>query len=524
MNTKQANKKINIMLLVFFLFSLNLVFAETYEKRQLFFTGQNSFFDADLKISTTGVKLKDNNNNILQEGDYVCDFSKYSLVGDNFYEDANGEWYFNGGQTSSPPIIWDEEKVKEVREKVSTNLNLNYGQNVYGGFIDTTKTFSGWNFPSLVVSIDTVEIENTTGSFGPVRGAVVCANENKGIACFALGVRSLDGLRYIFAPNGSYSYEWYVFEKHVSGEALRALASQINFQTVGSNPTYDLIIRDLKLDLLDKIVLSFKLENDGEVPLRIKNIRVLFNNKELSFVDVLNIINVEVDVDSNKEVVLELEKFFDNPCDLLNKDVKVVVEYDAPRFKCDYQIFGSVEDKISITEDYKTNYELKIINPQDDFYVYSSNAGKNFNNRIDLHVGNDNGILRSYIYQDISKINTTNLLKALLVVNVMELKGSNNEIVFYEIPNSFNPSSIKWSVQPKIGEKIETKIIEKTGLITIDITEYVKKKKGFGFAIRAFDESINADTIINALESEQKPQIKLYYKSTKTLKEQCTTL
>jgi len=42
-----------------------------------------------------------------------------------------------------------------------------------------------------------------------------------------------------------------------------------------------------------------------------------------------------------------------------------------------------------------------------------------------------------------------------------------------------------------------------------------------GLDIKANDESKNTDIIFTSLESEQKPQIKLYYKSNKTLKEQC---
>ncbi|MEM2121351.1 MAG: DNRLRE domain-containing protein, partial [Candidatus Woesearchaeota archaeon] len=244
----------------------------------------------------------------------------------------------------------------------------------------------------------------------------------------------------------------------------------------------------------------------------------------IGFVDVKSVINAELDVNSNVGVVLQLEKFFDDPCELLNKELRVVVEYDAPRFKCNYQINGSVDDKIRIDENYKTNYELKIINPEEDFYVSSKNPSVNFNGRNDLHVGNDDGILRTYIYSEISKINKTNLLKALLALNVMQIKGDSNELVFYELPNNFNPKNIKWNLQPKIGEKIETKLINNVGDFVIDITEYVKKGKGYGFSIRAYDESKNSDIIINSLESEQKPKIKLYYKSEKTLKEQCTIL
>ncbi|MGC8929845.1 MAG: DNRLRE domain-containing protein [Candidatus Woesearchaeota archaeon] len=520
------SKKIILLFLIMSFYLCFFARAETYEKRQLFFTGGNSFFDVDLKISTTGKLLKDNNNNVLQDGDYVCDFSKENLKEDNFFDDENGEWYFNGGQMSSPSIVWDEEVVKKARDIIIkliptnpyytyTNTSYGYYRNQYGKFLDTPCSFCGWD-TELQNIISGVELSNLSEGYTNMRcGAVVCADEEKGIACIAVGAG------YVFAPNGSNSYELFVFGKQVSGEALRALAEEINFETVSSSPNYNLAMNDLKLNLLDKVVLSFKLKNDGEIPLRIKNIRVLFNGKELSFVDVLNIVNTEIGVGSNKDVVLELEKFFDDPCDLLNKDVKVVVEYDAPRFKCDHQISDSVEDKISITEDYKTNYELRVVYPQDDFYLYSKSPGNNFNNRIDLHVGNDDGILRSYIYQDISKLDSNNLLKALFVFNVMELKGDNIEVSIYKLPNNFNPSIIKWSVQPRIGEKIETKKIEKTGLFDIDVTDYVKKKKGFGFALRAVDESLNADVIINSLESEQKPKIKLYYKSEKTLKEQC---
>ncbi|MGB9749070.1 MAG: hypothetical protein ACPLWC_04520, partial [Candidatus Woesearchaeota archaeon] len=110
------SKKIILLFLIMSFYLCFFARAETYEKRQLFFTGENSFFDVDLKISTTGKLLKDNNNNVLQEGDYVCDFSKENLKGDNFFDDENGEWYFNGGQMSSPSIVWDEEVVKKARD------------------------------------------------------------------------------------------------------------------------------------------------------------------------------------------------------------------------------------------------------------------------------------------------------------------------------------------------------------------------------------------------------------------------
>ncbi|MEM2121959.1 MAG: hypothetical protein QXU20_04870, partial [Candidatus Woesearchaeota archaeon] len=131
MKIKHAiNKKNNkiLFVLIFFviiLFFTSSIFAQTYEK-EVNFVGSGVNIKMSLKFSTSGSEwvLKDKNNNILQEGDYVCDFSKENLLKDNFFEDENGEWYFNGGTIASPEIIFNNEKFNEIIKNFQRYVSL----------------------------------------------------------------------------------------------------------------------------------------------------------------------------------------------------------------------------------------------------------------------------------------------------------------------------------------------------------------------------------------------------------------
>jgi hypothetical protein len=240
MKSQQATvKKItSILILLFgvFLFFSNPVLGETYEKRQLFFTDVNDYFELDIKISTTDFLPKDNYNNLIEDGDYVCNFSREDLiksfekikdagdwnlralrddffpepspqpfVRDNFFRDRTGDWYFNGGRTVDPPIVWDKEKLEGVRKELIKILNPNT-QNNHGKFLDTKASFEGLNLINLIP--DAASLIRTSNP------TLICSNENEGIACIAIA--SSGAVVKVFAPSDTNSYELHIFKKKIS--------------------------------------------------------------------------------------------------------------------------------------------------------------------------------------------------------------------------------------------------------------------------------------------------------------------
>jgi len=291
---------------------------------------------------------------------------------------------------------------------------------------------------------------------------------------------------------------------------------------VDYNVDYGMKIGEFKVMLADRITLSFKLHNTGRVPLRIKGFDVYFNEGRVAFDDLLHVTGKEVDVDSNKEVVLELSDYYDNLCDLIGGKLKVVVYYDAPRFKCNYEIDSLSETSVEINSSSKVYYKLIVTNPENDLFVYSAQPHVNKNNRLDLHVGYDEGVLRTFIYSKMKDIKRKDLKKAILELNVMKINGDGMFIGVYELPYDWSPEKVSWSFQPRLGKLVSKEFINRTGIYKFDITKYVLEEPGYGFALVADNEESAGDVVFNALESDEKPEIELYYKTNESLGDLCS--
>ncbi len=557
-----------LVVLLIIIHSYNLQ-AETLSKRQLFFTGILSYFDVDIKISSPGVFLTDNNGNIIQDGDYVCDFTRDLMTRDNLYTEEKGEWYFNGGRLASPPIIWDKEKVEEAKELVKAwyccqefckwgcanygcdpkaccewirqQCNQDCGFNKPGGrFLDTDRTFVGWTRKAQLfcnnITMYGIKASKMGAGYYSLSNssAVICDEDEGGIACFACARNNL------LAPNGSNSNELYIFKKRLNDKELKDKARTTDFISIDKNDVNPVLeIKNFTLTILDEMVLRLMIKNKGNIPLRIKDFSVLFDDDKVGFVDVLGVNDSEVEPNDNVDVVLKLDKFFDDPCELLDNKLKVVVFYDAPRFKCDFNVDDKVSYDYTFTPDLNTGYDVKEFLPKDDLFVYSKQPRKVKNDRIDLHIGKDdnNGLSRTIILFDKKKLSkeldVDRILKAKLLLSVRDVvdyEGVDSEnieqsINAFEIIKKLNADRTNWFRQPKINdEKIDSFIArEGDGVkgVSVDVTHCLKTKDCYGVVLKADDESEKKETIINALESEEKPIIKVYYETDKTLGDVC---
>ncbi len=555
-NLKYSLKDSRIILLIFIL-SLFVLFlltfnvrADTIQKDVLFITGSHSFFNATLKFSTTGVSLIDSGGNTIEDGDFVCDLTKDSLTRDNIFTSDSGEWYFNGGQVASPEIIWNKELVEVVRERISNDGCR------FNNFCPSSPSFSGWNVYDILPDNSKNELDQTLTHHlnnsnripGLREGNVVCGIFDDGIKCFAF-VKGGAGWYCIYAPCGHVD-DFLVVSKDEfdvgalsellssdtssSGDSLSSLFDSVDFVSVDSSDVdYGFVVDGFNVSLLDDVLVSFKLVNDGDIPLRVKGFSVLFGDDKVGFVDVLKVNGSEVEPNDSVDVILKLDKFFDDPCELLNNKLKVVVFYDAPRFKCDFTIDDEVVYDYVFSPDLNAGYELKEFLPKDDLFVYSKQPRKTKDNRIDLHVGKDdnNGLSRTIILFDKKKLgkelDVDKVLKAKLLLSVRDVvdyEGESDEQVVnaFEVIKDVDADRINWFRQPKINDESFDSFTAKKGeVVSVDVTHCLKTKDCYGVVLRADDESEKKETIINALESEEKPTIKVYYETDKTLGDVC---
>ena len=443
----------------------------------------------------------------------------------NLIKDDDGEWHGNGGSVNSPRIVWNSELVHKVIKFLEQGLQPNM-RNPYGSFKDKKGSFAGWTVarsdPETLDLLKNIEYFNSTLKHRRLKASVVCSYEEEGIACLAV-IKFSPNMYYVFAPNNSNSYDFIIVEKFTpSKEEALTSAKNLNLNKVDYNVDYGMKIGEFKVMLADRTTLSFKLHNTGRVPLRIKGFDVYFNERKVAFDDLLHVTGKEVDVDSNKEVVLELSDYYDNLCDLIGGKLKVVVYYDAPRFKCNYEIDSLSETSVEINRSSKVYYELIVTNPENDLFVYSAQPRVNKNNRLDLHVGYDEGVLRTFIYSKMKDIKRKDLKKAILELNVMKINGDGMFIGVYELPYDWNPEKVSWSFQPRLGKLVSKEFINRTGIYKFDITKYVLEEPGYGFALVDDNEESAGDVVFSALESDEKPKIKLYYKTNESLGELCS--
>jgi hypothetical protein len=268
----------------------------------------------------------------------------------------------------------------------------------------------------------------------------------------------------------------------------------------------------------DSAVFSFELINDGELPLKITDFIVKDSKgKTYAVQDLTNNLLEEIDANQNKTVSIVLSEEI---CNLNGEEISLILKYQAKNFICNYTLNSEEKVKFKIDERSVLNFERKIFYPDYDFYVYSKEQKRNFDNRIDLHAGNKEGIMRSYIHYDVSEIKRENLVRAYLQLTAFE-NSSYGQVSLYSTISDWTPEKVSFALHPKTGILLETKNIS-SGINNFDITSYVKSGKGYGFKINAYDESVEQDIIFYALESDKKPKIVLYYAGEGiTLRELC---
>ncbi|MGB9748464.1 MAG: DNRLRE domain-containing protein [Candidatus Woesearchaeota archaeon] len=559
---------IAIFVLVFVLKDSN---AYTVERNNVTFVAGGNVY-VDLKFSTTGYHLKDGYDNLVPNNSYVCNKENYlKALKDDFYDyyegDSNGEWYFNGGSVGSPEITFDEEIFKILSDLVQCRSGMetcnNYTfqgathENCYiygpGDLIFNGKRtgcnvqcskkdgvfmwgtaycpeglYSDWNaFFENRIKFSNVQINSGWNNDNGIRPfAVICKSDFEGIKCLALITGIHNDLRVLWPKDHLEDLlvvknEMLEKAEFLKGSEIKSFEDLIeNYNiTDASDLKPGLKIKNTNVSLtFDSAVLSFNLVNDGELPLKITEVIVKDSKgKERNVQDLTNNLFEELDLNQNRSVSLLLK---DEICDLKGEELSLIIKYQAENFICNYTVNSEAESKFEINEKSVLNFERKVFYPDYDFYVYSKEPKKNFDNRIDLHVGNKEGIMRSYVHYDISEIKRENLVRAYLKLTSFE-NSSLGEVSLNSIPNDWNFGKVSFVVKPKTGSLLEKKNIT-SGANNFDITEYVKSGRGFGFEIKAYDESIDQDIVFYALESDKKPKIILYYTGEGiTLKELC---
>ena len=146
-----------LMISIILLSGLNIT-AQEINQNVIFSAGPNDFFTVNLRLKASDIKIMDDRGNILNNGDFVCDLKKDQLsVEDNLYIDGSNTWdfthinpppvrrstwFFDGGRTSDPEIVWDRNLVSEIitslerQDKYKSSSGKN-GQLCFG-----------WNIPS----------------------------------------------------------------------------------------------------------------------------------------------------------------------------------------------------------------------------------------------------------------------------------------------------------------------------------------------------------------------------------------
>jgi len=565
--------KIQLLLLTILLFVS--VFknsnAYTVERNNVSFVSGGNVY-VDLKFSTIGYHLKDGYDNIVPNNSYVCNKENYLKdlkdSFDDYYEgESDGEWYFNGGTVGSPEITFDSEIFQILKDLVqckdgirtcnnytvqgityehchvtgTVNLNFNmkrtgcyincaerYGVLIDGSAYCSQGAYFDWNdFFDNRVKFSNVKIYSGWANDEGIRPfAVICRSEYEGIKCLALITGVYNDLRVLW-PKDHFQdllvVKNEILEKteFLKGSEIKSFDDLIkNYNiTDASDLKPNLKIKNINTSLtFDSIVLSFDLINEGQLPINIEEVVVKNSRgKKYEIQELTNNLFEDMDLNHSKSVSLVLKE---DICNLKGEEFNLIIKYKANNFICNYTIESEVSEKFNIDEKRILNFERKIFYPDYDFYVYSKEPKKNFDDRIDLHAGNKNGVLRSYIHYDISEIKRENLIRAYLQLTAFE-NTSFGEVSLNSIIEDWNFGKVSFIIRPKKGGLIETKNIT-SGTNNFDITEYVKKGSGFGFEIKAYDESLDQDIIFYALESDKKPKIILYYKGEETtLRELC---
>lgn len=246
-----------------------------------------------------------------------------------------------------------------MRNKIKEILGGQYNSNRYGSFTDTSLSFKGWD-ETLQSIVSNVNLYSTQTNSPTDKAAVICNLENKNLACFLVAGGEGDRKFWILAPSGTKSTEFYVFNDIIG-------SPNINYTFVGRNPKHGFEIKNTLLNMNGNLItVSFELENTGQIPLRIVNFTVTFSGQSINNTDITNLLGKEIGIGEKREIILKINKFYDDPCILFDKNLIIKIDYDAPKFKCDYVIKGTNELTLNTTEFSKPKYSVKSLLLQND--------------------------------------------------------------------------------------------------------------------------------------------------------------
>ncbi len=440
----------------------------------------------------------------------------------------------------------------------SINEKLDY----WSGFFDDRIDFSTVNVNSGV-----------GGDDGKRPFAIVCKPSSDGIKCLGLVTGVRGDLRIMFTykdvrmevdptnltfvnqlkfngwiclPNGTCARRVYT-DVVVSADELKGAGIDSSLLDSGSSDFYDEVLSvadeynlhsvndsTIRVSIenpgiiysMDQLMLSFELVNKGDFPVQILGVDLSTDNGPLDFDDVLRSLLVD-----NGSVVLEPNESIDalllvkeSPCDLINNGIDQMllnIRLLPRTINCGENNEVGVDYSFNIDENAKINYTIKKVYPIDDFFIVSTQPRTNKNMRIDLHVGDQLIAGKRTVTKTIMKIPITNkkFFKALLRLNINELRGDYVDVGVYSVIKDFDPERVTWFRQPRRNDLLDEKRIDKVGLINFDVTKALEDK-AHGLVLQSL-ENTDSEVIMSALESEEKPVILLLTEGESTLKDVC---
>ena len=499
-----------------------------------------------------------------------------NLAGESVVSNTSGEWYLNGGSVGSPKITFNEELFDSIYSLLKcenlefecSNYTLHFNGsvenhthcrayafqqyfNIGGRSVKCTVDCSVRDgspersvlfcFPPNYLEVSNQEVQENSlyeywrNLFGDVdfsevtlrNGAgdeytalvgVLCKSSTLGIKCISLATSPFNGLAV--SPPLDDLNDFVVVKK----EDLLADDFTLGFNIddelndfVESYSLNDATLLNASLRvksfnyqvLLNSVVIDVVLENDGELPLRISSVKLQAGDSEFPLEDLFSTLKSEIEVNQSVNAVFVLDG---SVCDVVNKNLRLIINYEAHNFFCNYSINKSIVSSFRVPSNLELDVEKKVVYPDTDFFVNSKLPRTNFDSRIDLHVGNyNNGIMRSFMYYDFSQIDKDELVSAFLVLKVFENSSTGN-VELYDLTFDWNPDIVSWLLQPKAGVLLDSNVVIPNSEVRFDITQSVKNRS-YGFMIKAQDESPGNDVVFYALESKYKPRIELYYRS-----------
>ncbi len=164
------------------------------------------------------------------------------------------------------------------------------------------------------------------------------------------------------------------------------------------------------------------------------------------------------------------------------------------------------------------------IKPSRDLFVYSGIPSRNYENRIDLHIGNyrGEGVLRTLLYFDTSEFKDKNIKHISLKIKCFTSYGNKPLTVeLHKITEEWD-STTTWDSKPEFdSEVIDSKEVESQGYYTFTIpAEVIKSDDYFGFLLKASNENENVDKVFFSSEILDKgPKLVVEYEGQSILQD-----